>query len=36
VGERWEDAIAEQRSILEAEPLKIDAYRAFYRLYLQK
>jgi hypothetical protein len=36
VGERWDEAIAEQRVILEAEPLKIDAYRALYRLYLQK
>jgi len=36
VGERWDDAIVEQRMILEAEPLKIDAYRALYRLYLQK
>lgn len=36
VGERWDEAIAEQRVILESEPLKIDAYRALYRLYLQK
>ena len=36
VGERWDEAIAEQRIILEAEPLKIDGYRALYRLYLQK
>ena len=36
VGERWDEAIVEQRIILEAEPLKIDAYRALYRLYLQK
>ena len=36
VGERWDEAIAEQRVILENEPLKIDAYRALYRLYLQK
>ena len=36
VGERWDEAIAEQRVILEAEPLKIDPYRALYRLYLQK
>ncbi len=34
--ERWDEAIAEQRVILESEPLKIDAYRALYRLYLQK
>ncbi|MEO7037108.1 MAG: tetratricopeptide repeat protein [Polyangiaceae bacterium] len=36
VGERWDEAIVEQRLILEAEPLNIDAYRALYRLYLQK
>ncbi len=36
VGERWDEAISEQRAILEAEPLKIDSYRSLYRLYLQK
>ena len=36
VGERWDEAIAEQRVILEADPLKVDPYRALYRLYLQK
>ena len=36
VGGRWDEAIAEQRVILEAEPLKIDAYRSLYGLYLQK
>ncbi|HYO94767.1 MAG TPA: tetratricopeptide repeat protein, partial [Polyangiaceae bacterium] len=34
--ELWDDAIQEQRVILENEPLKLDAYRALYRLYLQK
>ena len=36
VGERWDEAIAEQRVILESDPLKIDPYRSLYRLYLQK
>jgi tetratricopeptide (TPR) repeat protein len=36
VSERWDDAVVEQRVILEADPLKIDAYRALYRLYLHK
>jgi tetratricopeptide (TPR) repeat protein len=36
VSERWDEAIGEQRIILEQEPLKIDAYRALYRLYLHK
>ncbi|HEY2406375.1 MAG TPA: tetratricopeptide repeat protein [Polyangiaceae bacterium] len=36
VGERWDEAIIEQRTILEAEPLQVDAYRALYRLYLHK
>jgi golgin subfamily B member 1 len=36
VSERWDEAIGEQRVILDADPLKIDAYRALYRLYLHK
>lgn len=36
VSERWDDAIEEQRTILDADPLKIDPYRALYRLYLHK
>jgi tetratricopeptide (TPR) repeat protein len=36
VSERWDEAIAEQRTILDADPLKIDPYRALYRLYLHK
>jgi tetratricopeptide (TPR) repeat protein len=36
VSERWDEAIDEQRIILAADPLKVDAYRALYRLYLQK
>jgi hypothetical protein len=34
--ERWDDAIAEQRVILESDPLRVDPYRALYRLYLHK
>jgi tetratricopeptide (TPR) repeat protein len=36
VSERWDEAIDEQRVILDADALKVDAYRALYRLYLQK
>ncbi len=36
VNERWDDGIAEQRVLLAADPLSIDAYRALYRLYLHK
>jgi tetratricopeptide (TPR) repeat protein len=36
VSERWDEAIDEQRVILDADPLKIDPYRALYRLYLHK
>ncbi len=36
VSERWDDAIAEQRVLLEQDALNVDAYRALYRLYLQK
>jgi tetratricopeptide (TPR) repeat protein len=36
VNERWDDGIAEQRILLAADPLSIDAYRALYRLYLHK
>ncbi len=36
VSERWDEAIEEQRVILDADPLKIDPYRALYRLYLHK
>jgi tetratricopeptide (TPR) repeat protein len=36
VSERWDEAIDEQRTILDADPLKIDPYRALYRLYLHK
>ena len=34
--EHWDDAIAEQRVILAANPLSIDPYRAMYRLNLHK
>lgn len=34
--ERWDEAISEQRVILENDPLRVDPYRALYRLYLQK
>lgn len=34
--EGWDDAIAEQRVILTLDPLKVDPYRALYRLYLQR
>jgi tetratricopeptide (TPR) repeat protein len=34
--ERFDDAIKEQRYILETDPLRIDPYRALYRLYLHK
>jgi tetratricopeptide (TPR) repeat protein len=36
VGERYDDAIVEQRRILESDPLKVEPYRALYRLFLQK
>jgi tetratricopeptide (TPR) repeat protein len=36
VGERWDEAIAEQRTILATDPLAIDPYKALYRLYLHK
>lgn len=36
VSERFDEAIEEQRKILENDPLKVDPYRALYRLYLQK
>jgi hypothetical protein len=36
MSERWDEAIQEQRLILDADPLKVDPYRALYRLYLQK
>ncbi len=36
VSERFDEAIEEQRTILEADPLKVDPYRSLYRLYLQK
>jgi hypothetical protein len=36
VAERFDEAIVEQRKILEQDPLKVDPYRALYRLYLQK
>jgi tetratricopeptide (TPR) repeat protein len=34
--ERWDEAIVEQRKILEADALNIDAYRALYKFHLQK
>lgn len=34
--ERFDEAIKEQRFILEVDPLRIDPYRALYRLYLHK
>jgi tetratricopeptide (TPR) repeat protein len=36
VSERWDEAIEEQRIILDNDALKVDAYRSLYRLYLQK
>jgi tetratricopeptide (TPR) repeat protein len=36
VNERWDDAIEEQRVLLEGDPLAIEPYRALYRLYLHK
>ena len=36
VNERFDEAIASQRKILETDPLKVDPYRSLYRLYLQK
>ncbi|MBK7581413.1 MAG: hypothetical protein IPI67_14520 [Myxococcales bacterium] len=36
VSERFDEAIGEQRNILEVDPLKVEPYRALYRLYLQK
>jgi hypothetical protein len=36
VSEKFDDAISEQRKILESDPLKIEPYRSLYRLYLQK
>ena len=36
VSERWDDAIVEQRLLLESDALNVEAYRALYRLYLQK
>ncbi len=34
--ERWDDAIEETRKVIAAEPLKVDAYRSLYRLFLFK
>jgi tetratricopeptide (TPR) repeat protein len=34
--ERYDDAIKEQRAILEQDALRVDPYRALYRLYLHK
>ena len=34
--ERYDEAIGEQRSILEQDALRVDPYRALYRLYLHK
>ncbi|MEB2322623.1 MAG: tetratricopeptide repeat protein, partial [Sorangiineae bacterium] len=34
--ERFDEAIGEQRVILESDPLRVDPYRALYRLYLHK
>jgi tetratricopeptide (TPR) repeat protein len=34
--ERFDEAIGEQRSILEQDPLRVEPYRALYRLYLHK
>jgi hypothetical protein len=34
--ERWDEAIAEQRLLLQDNPLDIESYRALYRLYLHK
>jgi tetratricopeptide (TPR) repeat protein len=34
--ERYDEAIKEQRSILEQDALRVDPYRALYRLYLHK
>ena len=34
--EQWDDAIVEQRLLLEHDPLNVEAYRGLYRLYLQK
>jgi tetratricopeptide (TPR) repeat protein len=36
ISERWDEAIEEQRNILASDALQADAYRALYRLYLQK
>ncbi len=36
MSERWDEAIEEQRAILNNDALQVDAYRALYRLYLQK
>ncbi len=36
VNERWDEAIAEQRTLLVQDPLAIDPYKALYRLYLHK
>ena len=36
VNERWDEAIEEQRTLLLADPLAIDPYKALYRLYLHK
>ncbi len=36
VSERYDEAIAEQRKILAADALKVEPYRALYRLFLQK
>ncbi len=34
--ERYDEAIEEQRYLLQSEPLKVDGYRSLYRLYLFK
>ncbi len=34
--ERWDDAIAEQRRVVAAEPSKAESYRTLYRLFLHK
>ncbi len=34
--ERWDDAIEETRRVVAADPLKVDAYRNLYRLFLFK
>ncbi|HEY5954915.1 MAG TPA: tetratricopeptide repeat protein, partial [Polyangiaceae bacterium] len=34
--EQWDEAIAETRAVLEADPLKVETYRTLYRLFLYK